>query len=388
LRRLVAVSAIALASCGGAGGAAGRLSPNDIEATTGAPGITVRANQFVTTSAGRLGVEHVGANVPVVLRGVNFSGAEYACLQERSFWDNPKGNQATADAMLTWHANVVRIPLDEECWLGINGAPKRYSGANYARAIAHFVNLANASGLIAEVDLHWGAGGSGLPHNDSYPGLDAEHAPAFWRSVASAFATDRSVIFNLINEPYITSWPCYRDGGCETPVVRRVGKWKVVGTQAVVDAIRAAGADNPIIVAGLNYSNDLSHWLQYVPADPKRAIVAGAHVYFDDLGCESSSCWTRELGAIQEAGYPVVVDEFGEFDCGHEKIDELMDWADDRSPQIGYWAWSWNPFSCAKGPSLIINDAGDPTHTYGSGFEAHLKRVQPSAYGVSLKIVP
>ena len=345
----------------------------------GAPGIAVRGNQLVTTSAGKLGVEHVRANVPVVLRGVNFSGAEYACLQEHSFWDNPKGNRATVDAILRWHSNVVRLPLDEDCWLGINGAPGQYSGANYARAIAHFVGLANASGLIVELDLHWGAGGSGLPHDDSYPGLDADHAPAFWQSVATAFSQNRSVIFNLINEPYITSWQCYLDGGCETPQVGKLGRWKVVGTQSVLDTIRATGAANPIIVAGLSYSNDLTHWLQYAPADPQHAIVAGAHVYFDDLGCENPSCWTRELVAIEAAGYPVVVDEFGKFDCGHQKIDELMDWADARTPAIGYWAWSWNPFSCAKGPSLITDDAGDPTHTYGSGFETHLKRVQPSS---------
>jgi endoglucanase len=367
---------LAAAGCGSAGDMLGRSAPNGAESSTGAPGITVRGNEFVTTSAGKLGVERVRAHVPVVLRGVNFSGAEYACLQEHSFWDNPKGNEATVEAMLTWHSNVVRVPLDEECWLGINGAPKRYSGANYARAMAHFVNLANAAGLIVELDLHFGAGGSGLPTNDHYPGLDKDHAPAFWRSVARVFATNHSVIFNLINEPYITSWPCYLNGGCETPRVGKLGRWQVVGTQAVVDAIRATGATNPIIIAGLNFSNDLSHWLEYAPTDPDRAIVAGVHVYFDNLGCENSACWTKEFGAIQDAGCPVVVDEFGEFDCAHAKIDRLMAWADGRSPQIGYWAWSWNPFSCARGPSLITDDAGDPTHTYGSGFEMHLKRVQ------------
>jgi len=347
------------------------------QALVGAPGIAVRGNELVTTSAGKLGVKYVRANVPVVLRGVNFSGAEYACLTEHSIWDNPKGNAATVAAMLTWHSNVVRIPLDEECWLGINGAPKQYSGARYARAIAHFVSLANAGGLIAEVDLHFGAGGSGLPTNDHYPGLDADHAPAFWRSVARVFARNHSVIFNLINEPYIRSWSCYLHGGCKTPPVGKLGSWEVVGTQSVVDTIRATGASNPIIIAGLNFSNDLSEWLTYAPTDPDRAILAGAHVYFDDLGCEDPACWTKEFGAIEDAGYPVVVDEFGEFACAHTKIDRLMDWGDARTPQIGYWAWSWNPFSCSKGPSLITNDAGDPTHTYGSGFEAHLKKIQP-----------
>jgi len=370
----VLVAALVVASCG----YTTLSSPSSLNdrPQTGAPGIAVRGNEFVTTTAGRLGVQYVRANVPVVLRGVNLSGAEYACLQEHSFWDNPKGDQATIDAMLRWHSNVVRVPLDEECWLGINGAPKRYSGTRYARAMEAFANLANASGLIVEFDLHFGAAGGGLPTSDRYPGLDLDHAPAFWRSVARAFATNHSVIFNLINEPYVRAWTCYRDGGCETPRVGKLGSWKVVGTQSIVNAIRATGAANPIIVAGLRYSNDLSRWVRYAPADPDHAIVAGAHVYFDGLGCEDPACWTKEFGAVQDAGYPVVVDEFGETDCTHAKIDVLMKWGDERRPPIGYWAWSWNPFSCEKGPSLITNDAGDPTQTYGAGFEAHLKRVQ------------
>jgi endoglucanase len=374
---LVAVATLS-AGCGRGGDIAAPMVP-DGERPAGAPGIAIRGNEFVTTSAGRLGIEYVRAHVPVVLRGVNLSGAEYACLQERSFWDNPKGNQATVTAMLRWHVNVVRVPLDEECWLGINGAPKRYSGARYSEAMRDFADLANENGLIVEFDLHFGCGGPGLPENDRYPGLDRDHAPAFWRSVARTFADHRSVIFNLINEPYITSWRCYRDGGCETPRVGKLGRWKVVGTQDVVNEIRATGATNPIIVAGLDFSNDLSQWLRYAPSDPEHAIVAGVHVYFDELACEDPTCWTRVFGRISTAGYPVVVDEFGQSDCGHAKIDRLMDWADARSPQIGYWAWSWNPFSCSKGPSLITDDAGNPTQTYGAGFEARLKAVQPAA---------
>jgi endoglucanase len=377
--RIIVASCFAgalLTACGGTPNVVAAPARSDDATATGAPGITVRGNEFVTTTAGRLGVQRVRAGVPVVLRGVNFSGAEYACLQQHSIWDNPKGNAATADAMLRWHANVVRVPLDEECWLGINGAPKRYSGKNYAGAISRFAGLANAAGLIVEVDLHFGAGGTGLPRNDHYPGLDLDHAPSFWRSVARTFKANHSVIFNLINEPYITSWSCYRDGGCETPPVGKVGRWRVVGTQSVVDDVRAVGAANPIIVAGLNFSNDLTDWLQWAPKDPDRAIVAGAHVYFDDLGCEDAACWTKEFAAVEAAGYPVVVDEFGETDCRHVKIDRLMDWADAQAPQVGYWAWSWNPFSCDRGPSLITDDAGDPTQTYGAGFKAHLKRVQ------------
>jgi hypothetical protein len=96
---------------------------------------------------------------------------------------------------------------------------------------------------------------------------------------------------------------------CRTPRVGKLGSWQVAGTQSALDTIHASGAKN---VASQDSTSRITfpRWLKYAPKDSARAI------------------WTKEFGAIQDAGYPVVVDEFGEFDCGHEKIDRLMDWAD------------------------------------------------------------
>jgi Cellulase (glycosyl hydrolase family 5) len=323
-----------------------------------APGIKVAGNQIVTTSAGTLGVQSVAANTPVVLRGVNITGSEYECLSGDSVWDSsslPNSNsdyQPVINAMLSWHVNVVRVPLNEDCWLAINGVPAATSGANYVGPITTFTNLAIANGLIVEVDLHWGAGGTKKPKNDSFPAMDTSHSLAFWESVAgnSNFKNNPSVIFNLTNEPYITSWSCYLDGGCTTPSGHGAqGTWTVQGTQSVVTAIReTVGAHNPIIIAGLDYSNQLNDWLQYVPTDPQQQIIAGIHVYFDGLDCEVASCWTSVFGGIQNAGYPIVIDETGESDnaqgvengngaCGSDQETSLTTWADDRTPQVGYW---------------------------------------------------
>ena len=341
-----------------------------------APGIAVRGNQVVTTSAGTLGIRNVGAGVPIILRGVNLSGAEYACLEKHSFWDKPQGNQATIDAMLAWHANVIRLPLNEDCWLGINGAPAKYSGVNYVHAISTFIRLANKSGLVVEVDLHYGAGGKRVPTSDDYPAPDADHAPAFWRSVAKAFKNDRAAIFNLINEPYGISWQCLRDGGCIAKS-KRAGSWRVAGMQSLVDTVRATGAINPMIIAGLDWSDDLTQWLYYMPHDPTRQLIAGFHTYAPPLDswCTTAGCWNRTLAPIQAAGYPVIIDEFGEEDCAPGYIDKVMAWADAQTPKIGYWAWAWTVASCKHEPSLITNALGDPT-PYGAGFKNHLLFVQ------------
>jgi endoglucanase len=345
-------------------------------APTSSPGLQVQGNQLVTTTAGVLGGRPVATGVPVVLRGVNFSGSEYACLGG-TFWASQPGNQATLNAMLTWHANVMRLPLNEECWLGINGVPPASSGVKYREAMGTFVKLANASGLIVEVNLHFGAGGRALPQSDDYPALDADHAPAFWQSVARFFKGNSSVLFNLINEPHDLSWSCLRDGGCRSINVRGVGSWKVAGTQSIVNRIRSTGATNPIIIAGLDWSDDLTRWLQYVPNDPWRQIIAGFHTYAPPLDsfCTDASCWNNVLAPIQSTGYPLIIDEFGETDCDHDYVDKLMDWADSQTPHVGYWGWDWTTYDCSSEPALLKDSSGTPTE-YGAGLKDRLLSIQ------------
>ena len=381
-------------------------------AQSSAPGIAIQGNQFVTTSAGTLGVRSVGANVAVVLRGVNLTGPEYECLEGDSVWDTIPSAETTAayqlvvNAMLAWHVNVVRLPLNEDCWLDVPSSsppPAATSGANYVNAIASFIQVANASGLIAEVDLHVGAGPELVKKNsnniDSFPAMDTNYSGTFWQSVARTFAGNPRVIFNLTNEPEITSWSCYLNGGCSTkgfPSANgSANYWTVLGTQSVVNTIRATGARNPIIIAGLDYSNQLNDWLSNVPSDPDRQIIAGIHIYFDDLDCEDAPCWTSVFGGIESAGYPIVVDETGELDkvkntpaqgdtgCGSGSEEALTTWADAQTPQVGYWFWAFTSVdwkNCTHGPDLLEGPNPPTSFTawpnYGTFVASHLQSVQ------------
>ena len=88
-------------------------------AQSSAPGIGVSGNRIVATTAGTLGLHSVAAGQTLDLRGVNFSGSEYTCTTGKGFWDVPTGNQTTINHMRDdWHANVIRLPLNEICWLG------------------------------------------------------------------------------------------------------------------------------------------------------------------------------------------------------------------------------------------------------------------------------
>ena len=92
------------------------------------------------------------------LLGVDVTGTEDACILSDGFGWEPL-DSTTATAIRAWHANVVRVPLNEDCWLGINGAPAAYSGAKYQTAIKNWVAAINAAGMYAILDLHWAAPG-------------------------------------------------------------------------------------------------------------------------------------------------------------------------------------------------------------------------------------
>ena len=61
-------------------------------------------------------------------------------------------------AMLTWNMNTVRLPLNEHCWLGINGS--LVSGDEYKASVVDYVARLNQRNLYVVLDLHWSAPGS------------------------------------------------------------------------------------------------------------------------------------------------------------------------------------------------------------------------------------
>jgi endoglucanase len=302
-----------------------------------------------------------GRGHPIRLLGVNRSGAEYGCIQGLGLFVGPTDRRAIA-AMAAWRINAVRVPLNEDCWLGINGAPAAYSGMNYRRALRDYVGRLHAAGLYVILDLHWNAPGS-TPATAQQPMADLDHAPAFWSSVAREFATDPAVVFDLYNEPQDISWSCWRDG-CMVPE-----GWRAAGMQTLVDAVRSTGARQPVIASGLNYASDLSSWLTYRPRDPAGQLVAGFHV-FDFAPCSRSRCWEATLVPVAQR-VPVVTGEVGQRACSSPFIGRYMRWAD--RVQVSYLGWSWNPVGC-ESPALISAWDGTPTAS-GARLRAHLARL-------------
>jgi|SRR5579862_174234 len=294
----------------------------------------------------------------VRLLGVNRSGLEYACVQGWGFSDGPV-DAASIASMKTWHIDAVRVPLNEDCWLGINGVKPQYGGAAYRTFVQQFVARLNAAGLVAILDLHWNAPGTATATGQQQM-PDADHAPAFWGSVARTFRTNRDVIFDLYNEPHDVTWKCWRDG---------CGQW--AGMQALVNAVRATGARQPLMLGGLAWSNDLSGWLRWRPHDPLHQLIASFHLY-NFTTCATAACWNATVAPVA-AVVPVVTGELGENDCAAGFIDAYMPWADAHG--ISYLGWTWDTWDCRGGPALISAYDGTPT-PFGAGFRAHLTSLE------------
>ena len=288
-----------------------------------------------------------GTNKPILLHGVNRGGLEFGCSQQNTF--TPDGNTGAihgtmlgyadvmANSFKSWEVNgntskainTVRIPLNEECWLGISGAPANYSGGKYQQFIKTLVDDLTAQGKYVILDLHWSAPGNILPGVVDRGGQDvapnADHSIDLWRSVAIAYKGYSNVAFDLYNEPHLGcnsggncpytqgsaqgdawSWGIYRDGGAykvtssDWPAgCTKIGACginseqspngttiNIAGIKTLIQTIRGQQAHNVVMVEGPGLGTGVKDWAKYMtvdasgsPVDPDGQMAASQHEY-------------------------------------------------------------------------------------------------------------
>ncbi len=378
--RLLVFFVLALLACSTAAVVTLR-SPTPARAATSNSGLHVSGNQILN-SAGQV----------VRPLGVNRAGAEYMCdaSGDNTVFDdgaNPNSsgqtgaaldaafNAASISAFQSWDIQAVRLTINEDCWLGINGYPAaQYTATTYQQTIVNYVNLLTSNNIIVIFDLQWAAPGT-TQANKQTPMPDLDHTPAFWTSVANTFKSNLSVILDLFNEPFPANnsdttqgWTCWRDGSTAastSPCPEE--NYAVAGMQTLVTTVRATGATNILLLGGLEFSNDLSQWLTFEPTDSDHSLVASFHLYNGTI-CNNVSCWTSQVAPVA-AKVPVITGELGQGNCAHDFIDTAMAWLDQEG--IGYLGWAWNTYDCSSFPSLISDYSGTPT-AFGAGLKAHL----------------
>jgi hypothetical protein len=335
----------------------------------------------------------------VVLHGVNESGSENYCFT----WGppaivlSPAGGpspltQASLTAMKLWGINTVRIPLNEDCWLGINGVDSSVGGANYQSPIADAVNLiTKTNSMYVILDLHVSAPGTTEARNQgTMP--DVDHSVTFWQQVAADYKDNGSVIFDLFNEPNLGSaatqaqqYQCWKNGSTSASSGDcTMITFAVAGMQTLLTAVRQAGATNLVLLGGTGDAGFLDLWPQYVPTDTLSPpnLAASWHVYDDQGGCTSNPAQTLStlcpanlpgLGAeaVMAAGYPIVVGETGYYSCsgsvGQAWWPVFLSWADAQG--IGTVAWAW---SDGSHPQLLTETTNFTPNANGQVYKKFL----------------
>jgi hypothetical protein len=326
-------------------------------ADAGLPGLSVRGNQLLAGGA------------PITLHGVNRSGTEFGCIQGWGIEDGPT-DQTSMNAIHAWGANFVRIPLNEDCWLGINGVNPAYGGSHYIAAIQTLVSEVNTAGMYAELSLMWAAPGSiQATYQSGAP--DEDHSPAMWASLASTFDRNPDVILAPWGEPTVNA-NCFLNGGtCAVPYDASYipATYDTAGMQQAVTVMRQAGYHGVISIPGLNYANNLTEWLSHEPNDPDHQLVAEAHIYGNNsCGAENDgSCLVSTLDPVA-AQVPLLLAETGETyddsECSGNNAQIILDWAD--SEHVSWAAWTWNTWG---GCSSLIQDFSGTART-GDAFAA------------------
>ncbi len=246
--------------------------------------------------------------------------------------------------MASWKANVVRIALNQDFWL--SDSPS-YSGS-YSAVVDQQIGWAESAGMDVVLDLHWSDKGDYSVKPAQQRMADA-HSLMFWSQVAARYKSDPRVLFELYNEPHDVSWEVWLSGGASGD------GFTVAGMQQLYQAVRSGGAQNLVVVGGLQYAFDLSG----VPTHRVQGtnIVYATHPY-QQTGKDAST-WDGAFGFLTKTD-PVMATEFGASNsaCPTTYDSQLISYADAHN--MSWSAWAWYKGDCTF-PALISDWA--PTLT-------------------------
>jgi endoglucanase len=322
------------------------------------PGLHVDGTRFVND-----------AGQTVRLVGASRQSLEYLCHGDGHF------GLADFQAMRAWGMNAVRISLSSEFWSGAGG-----NCTDYHTTVAQAVFNAESAGLYVILDLQWDA-----PFDTAYdrthggvqcPMPDAQRDVQFWRDLATIYANDHAVLFDLFSEPHDVSWDTWLHGGTITGGCYIINgaagagvenmTYQAIGMQALVNDVRAIAPQNILILSGLNWGYDLSGISQGYAVQGTN-LVYGTHPF--NYANKQPGDWAHDFGDLA-MHVPVLATEFGSYDCATGYIGTAISYFDQH--QMSWLAWAWNVGDCG-GPSLLANWDGTPTQPYGAYIQAQVQ---------------
>lgn len=220
----------------------------------------------------------------VNLAGLEFDGCANSGIEGTDYFVTPTSE---IDYYIGKGMNVFRVPF---CWDRLqppaaDGTPSAAFDSDYLQTLFDLVSYATSQNAKVILDPHNYAryGTNNTQDANAIITRDADAGPgdttisdfaAFWSLLADEFQTNSDVIFGLMNEPNTMSSEVWRDAA-----------------QAAINAIRATGATNQILVPGNAWSGAHS-WNQnwygtsnsvtmLTLTDSANNLAFEVHQYFD-----------------------------------------------------------------------------------------------------------
>lgn len=313
------------------------------------PMLKTRGNRLVTVDDER----------EVWLQGMNVASLEWSMVGEQV-------HKSIVVGIEEWKGNVVRLPIKDDYWFGKETGD---GGKAYREVVDQAVTLAANRGCYLVLDLH------------RYRAPKKEHL-AFWKDAASRYKNHPAVIFDLLNEPHGISWEVWRDGGFveekrkdgdedaflspEEKLHNKRG-FQSPGMQAMLDAVRSAGAKNLVLVGGLDYAYELDGIVNgYGLKDEEgNGIIYACHIY------PWKKNWQKKL-LDAAALHPILLGEVGadakkmDF-MPHEYQEDAETWVPAilgliQEYKLNWTAWCFHP---SASPRMLKNWDYEPTPAWG-----------------------
>jgi hypothetical protein len=199
-----------------------------------------------------------GNGKPLIIRGLQRFGLEGGTK-------TPLPTDAEIGQLKQWGANEVRISLGEQKWI----ATSCHFQPDYPKQVDQVVRWVTSRGMVALINLHFSSIGHCGPAGLT-PMADSPGAVTFWQAVASRYRNNPLVAFDLFNEPNVAQ-SIWLDGG---PFVAQGKVVEAAGMQQLYDTVRGTGAQNLVVISGLDFAD-------HPPSELVGGvnIAYGAHAY-------------------------------------------------------------------------------------------------------------
>jgi endoglucanase len=312
------------------------------------PALRSQGNRLVTIEGGK----------EVWLQGVNVPSLEWSNTGEQV-------HKSVVVGIDEWKGNVIRLPVSHDRWFGRKGQTD--GGAGYRAIVDQCITLAANRGAYVVLDLH------------TYRAPRDEYLE-FWTDAAARYKNHPALIFDLMNEPFDTSWDVWRNGGfvgekltadqaafLTAEEKAKTRGFQSPGMQKMLETVRATGAKNMVLVGGLDYAYQLDGILDGYALEDKtgNGIIYACHIY------PWKSGWQKYL-LNAAAKYPILLGEVG---ADAKKmtfmpLEQQEDWETwtpailglIQQHKLNWTAWCFHP---GASPRMLLDWDYTPTPFWG-----------------------